>query len=703
MFNATETLERQYLEEILVKLRGSLAVMEQKILDYSDSMIETKRFAWENAGQLDPVELAAYRIAINEESIFAELSLKERNMLKKLVASPYFGRVDFAEAGEADAQPYYVGIHSYNDPGDSRELIIDWRAPLSSIFYDYETGPAVYRAPEGTIHGDISAKRQYRIRNSQMEYMLESALNIGDDILQQELSKASDDKMKNIVATIQKEQNSVIRDETSKVLIIQGAAGSGKTSIALHRVAFLLYRNKTTLKSEDVLILSPNSVFGSYISNVLPELGEENIPQISFEELARQFLGRGQKFQTFAEQVADLIETPDDTEKIERIRYKARVEFVAELDAFLQECDDTLFRPEDFRIELFHITAKELQEEYERLHSLPVIRRLEKIAADRIAAYRREHEQPLSANAVRQIKERIVRMFPFKDAMGLYRHFFASRDLRHLLVPHGKGKLEFCDVFPLAYLSLGFIGKQHRYGDIRHLLVDEMQDYTPVQYAFLSKVFACRKTILGDSHQSVNPYTSTSMESIQPFFPECQCVELLKSYRSTIEIVRFAQQIRENKKLEPIERHGDEPLLTTCADEKGEFAHIADRVATFPDTGHHSLGIICKSQSLAERIHKALYKIHPDVHLITFGSEEFTDGVTIASAHMAKGLEFDSVIVPGCSDREYRTELDRSLLYIACTRAMHNLELTFHGTQSAIIPPATIWVQGSSFPLEKRK
>lgn len=694
MINANEAEERKYLEGIISKLSGSLEVIEQKILEQSEKLIETKKYAWENISQLDNVEMAAYRIAATEEAAFAHLSLKERNNLKKLVLSPYFGRIDFKENSEQSGKPYYVGIHSYFEEKTNKELIIDWRAPLSSIFYDYETGFAEYRAPEGIVQGDISVKRQYRIRNSEMEYMLESSMNIGDDILQQELSKASDDKMKNIVATIQKEQNRIVRNEDAKTLIIQGAAGSGKTSIALHRVAFLMYRNKTTLKPDDIIVLSPNKVFGSYISNVLPELGEENIPQMSIEELARQFLGRKKiKFQTFAEQVSDLIDSPDDDEKIQRIRYKAEVDFVNELNAYIQECDDTLFAPESIQIEFFSLSAQAIKQEYNRLKNMPVIRRLEKISADKIAAYKRSHDIELSTTARRQIKERILKMFPFKDSLSLYRRFYSSRGNSRALKTLEKGKLEFCDVFPLAYVTLAFEGVKHRYGDIKHLMIDEMQDYTPIQYAFLAKVFSCRKTILGDSHQSVNPYTSTSIESISPFFPENDCVELHKSYRSTIEIVQFAQQICKNKDLIPIERHGDEPVLTECKSEKDELTYISACIRKFNKSDYNAMGVICKSQSQADELYKVLKKKFADINLVSFGSEEFSQGVTIASSHMSKGLEFDTVVVPGCTADNYRTKLDRSLLYIACTRAMHNLELTFYGAQSEIIPPATIWYQ----------
>ena len=685
MFNPTENDERKYLKQVLVELGKYLEKIETEIISYSDKLIESKKRAWENAEALDPVERAALRISVNEDSIFGERALAERNRLQKLMVSPYFGRIDFCTLEvdgyayeDTDEKPCYIGIHSYFDDSNKHDVVIDWRAPIASVFYDYETGAAEYNAPEGLIAGEIMRKRQYSIKKGNMEYMLETDLNIGDDILQQELSKTSDDKMKNIVATIQKEQNQIIRDTTAKVLIIQGAAGSGKTSIALHRVAFLLYRNRHTLRAEDVLVISPNKVFGSYISSVLPELGEENIPQIGFEDIARKILGRSQKFQSFAEQVADLIDSADE-KMVERIRYKATVGFVNELEKFLIYIETTAFNPQNLHVESFFVSAETLRAEYKRFPHMPIKKRLEKIAADRIAAYRRMYDRPLSGTAVRKIKEEILRMFRFKNSREIYEKFYETETRSGMLVDyHDKkhGKLEFCDVFPLCYVHLFFEGAQTRYNEINHLLIDEMQDYTPIQYALIAKLFSCRMTILGDSHQSVNPYTSSSMQSIAPFFAGTLQMELRRSYRSTIEITNFSLKICENKSIIPIERHGDEPTVTEYDDEKAEVEAICKLIADYKTGEHKSLGIITKSQKQAADLHKLIAKKHSEIVLLDFASSEFADGVVVLSCHMAKGLEFDRVIVPDCTQDNYRTELDRSLLYIACTRAMHKLDLT---------------------------
>ncbi|WP_245773046.1 UvrD-helicase domain-containing protein [Paenibacillus catalpae] len=242
--------------------------------------------------------------------------------------------------------------------------IYDWRSPVAGLFYDYNVGSARYIAPEGEIEGDIELKRQYRIKQGVMDYMIESSININDEVLQKELSQTSDEKMKNIVATIQKEQNEIIRNESSYELLIQGVAGSGKTSVALHRIAFLLYRHKGLLTPDNMLILSPNKVFSDYISNVLPELGEEQIAEIGFDAIAASELASVCTFQTFDEQVSELAVSPEP-DLIERIRFKANMAFVTEMDRFVNEVEENYFCPTDLYIADVHLTKQQIANAYE--------------------------------------------------------------------------------------------------------------------------------------------------------------------------------------------------------------------------------------------------------------------------------------------------------------------------------------------------
>jgi DNA helicase II / ATP-dependent DNA helicase PcrA len=681
MFNKSETEEKKYLEAILAKLHEASQELDVKIANYSKDIHETKKYIWENISQFDSVEKAANRLSVHQSIDSAEDAAAEQRRILKLIDSPYFGRIDFIRNDQTEEKPFYIGIHTFTEEKDFVNLIYDWRAPISSLFYDFEVGAASFVAPVGKIDGEISLKRQYKIKRSVMEYMIESSININDDVLQKELSSTSDEKMKNIVATIQKEQNVIIRNDTSKVLLIQGVAGSGKTSIALHRVAFLLYKFKKTLNSKNILIISPNKVFADYISSVLPELGEEEILEIGFDEIAEREIGTQYQFQTFYQQVSELIDEVDDA-VVKRIKYKATMDFVNELDSYIEYVNAEYFNPADLRIETVSVSKDDLMRRYKAYHKIPIKKRLEQLAVDVIENNRAADGRMLKTSVSKRIKAEIQKMFQFEDALSLYKDFFNHIGKPELFQLKQRNTLEFADVFPLVYLKIFFDGTEN-YRYVKHLLVDEMQDYTPIQYAVLSKLFQCKMTILGDSSQSVNPYSSSSLEEINQVFVEADCVELCKSYRSTFEITNFAQKIQKNRKLIPIERHGEEPSIIRCTGKKDELDKMKDRIHAFLKSGYGSLGIICKTQAQANEVHEALKGLCKNIFLLNGDSEEFRNGIIITPAFIAKGLEFDQVILPFVSAETYQTDLDKSMLYIACTRAMHKLDLTYSGTVTA--------------------
>jgi len=678
MLNETEKDERQYFHEILKKLKAAYQAIDQRISGYANEILETKKYISENIAELDLVEKAANRIAVHETIVFGEKAIGQKQKIAKLINSPYFGRIDFRENGAIKETPLYIGVHSFEDESGSGLLIYDWRAPVSSMFYDFEMGDVYYTAPMGRICGEISLKRQYKIKDSHMEYMLESALNIGDDVLQKELSRTSDEKMKNIVATIQREQNSIIRNERSEILIIQGVAGSGKTSIALHRVAFLLYRFKESLTSKDILIISPNKVFSDYISNVLPELGEEEIMEMGMEEIAGSELPRRLNFQSFSQQVADLMHSAD-SRAIERIRYKASLDFVRNLDSYLEKADTEYFSPVDISMESINVSKEYLMHRYKVLKRMPVKKRLEKMAQDIIEKRQTMSGKKILLPIARKVKNAILQMYKFKDTLSLYKNFYHHMGKSDLFQLIQKDKLEYADVFPYIYTKMFFEGMETGFEHVKHLLVDEMQDYTPIQYAIIKKLFHCKMTILGDSFQSVNPHSTSSLEVLKSVFGDAECMELRKSYRSTIEITNFAQKIKENSQLAPIERHGEEPTIRNCATVEGQWEEIKYLINDYVKSSYSSLGIVCKTQEQAAEIYQKVKDRYSNVYLLDFASTELKDGIIVTTAHMAKGLEFDQVIVPSISSDIYHTDLDRSMLYVACTRAMHRLDLTYWG------------------------
>ncbi|WP_101910186.1 HelD family protein [Marasmitruncus massiliensis] len=681
MLNQSEAEEQRYLEMILIKLRKAFQDIDDKIMNYAHEIREKKKYIWENLSQLDSVEKADNRIAVSNTIAFGEKAILQRQKLSKLINSPYFGRIDFVRDDEIKENAFYIGIHNFAEENENKILIYDWRAPVSSLFYDFEAGRANYLAPAGKMEGRITLKRQYKIKDSQMQYMIESALNIDDEVLQKELSQTSSERMKNIVATIQREQNAIIRNEQARVLIIQGVAGSGKTSIALHRVAFLLYRFKDTLNSKDILIISPNKVFGDYISNVLPELGEEEITDIGFEEIAAKEIAGKIKFQTFEEQVSGLIDDPDQ-KLTRRIRYKASTDFVNALKSFLAHADAEYFHPTDLHVDSVVVSKEELQKGYEAMRRLPIRHRLEKIAASVIVKSKNKMDGKMKGATTRKVKAAILEMYEFQDALSLYRHFFNVIGKPNLFQLKQKNTLEYADVFPYVFVKIFIEGAKGDYRKIKHLLIDEMQDYCPVQYEVLTKLFHCKITILGDASQSVNPYSSSTLESIRSIFPDADCVELCKSYRSTTEIMNFAKKLKRSSKLIPIERHGDEPTIERCFSADDQLCLLQKRILQFADSNYHTLGIICKTQSQAAELYEQLKDQFHKVSLLSFSSTEFHDGVIVSTAHMAKGLEFDQVIVPFADASTYRTEMDQSMLYIACTRAMHKLELMYFNNLS---------------------
>lgn len=689
-----EEQERRYLTETL----ALLAAERERTSDSIDASVRTideqKGQMWENRRDMDFAEKASLRTSIDLSVKTAEHAAMRRKRIERLLDSPYFGRVDFREDGTVDSAPLYIGMHNFSDPDTNEIVVHEWRAPVSGLFYDFESGPAFFHAPGGTTRGEITGKRQYKIRGGHLEYMLESSLNINDDVLQRELSQTADDRMKNIVATIQREQNAVIRNETAQVLILQGVAGSGKTSIALHRVAFLLYRFHETLSSDNVMILSPNRVFGDYIADVLPELGEDRIVEIGFDRIAAELLGPVVEHQTFSEQVVSLLDGSSDDRAAERMRYKATPEFVAELGAWIDSAVDGGFTPAEIAQKHRRLSAEWVQDMFDESRSFPIFTRIEHVAncaVDLLKNQVRDRGGTWGATDTNGVRRQVRAMFPCKDPLSLYRAFFRSPDRRRLFVPLGRRKLEYADVFPLVY-TLIRTTRQRSYGHIRHLVVDEMQDYTPIQYAVLRELFSCTMTILGDSNQSVNPFSSSSLQTIHSIFPEADCLELNKSYRSTSEITEFAQRVSRNDKLVPVSRHGAPPQVIACADRLDEDRRLLALVERHHSGGNRSLGVICKTVAHAHDIHRLLDEASVGATLLDYDSTAFAAGIVVTSAHISKGLEFDSVIVPHVDADTYATEMDRSMLYIACTRAMHELHLTHHGHRTPFLQTALVAV-----------
>lgn len=677
-FNQTEKQEKEYLKQIISFLKKVIGNTDASVKDHVDTLAEYKDYIWSNK-DIDPHEIRSMRESILNHFALGESVINKRKRLTKILAIPYFGRIDFLEKKEnSKVMPTYIGIHTFYDPESRATLIHDWRAPVSSMFYDHELGEAGYRSPSGEIKGEISLKRQYRIRGGKMEFMIESALTVHDDILQKELSSNADDKMKNIVATIQREQNQIIRNEDIRTLIIQGVAGSGKTSIALHRIAYLLYTFRDSISSKDILIISPNKVFSDYISNVLPELGEETVPETSMEQILSGVLEHKYKYQTYFGLVNELLEKPSSS-LIDRIAYKASFGFISELDKFILHIENTYFKAADVKLTKYiTIPAPFIEEQYLRFNRYPIRRRFDAMADYMLDMLKIQYAFTVTTAGRNLLKKEIRLMFAGNNDIQVYKDFFKWTNNPGMFKMRKGHTLEYSDLAPLAYLHLALEGNGNQPFRVKHLLIDEMQDYSPIQYKVIQKLFPCRKTVLGDAGQSVNPYGSSTAETIQKSLTASEIMKLCKSYRSTFEITDFAQKIHPNAELEPVARHGEKPQILQFGSAVEELSGIMGLISTYRKSGYKSLGIICKTEQQAREMADMLKSYANDISFLSSQSSAFVQGIVIISAHMAKGLEFDEVIIPQTDERNYRSEIDKSMLYVAVTRAMHRLTLTFH-------------------------
>lgn len=682
-FNQTEKQEKEYLKQIISFLKKVIGNTDASVKDHVDTLAEYKDYIWSNK-DIDPHEIRSMRESILNHFALGESVINKHKRLTKILAIPYFGRIDFLEKKEnSKVMPIYIGIHTFYDPESRATLIHDWRAPVSSMFYDHELGEAGYRSPSGEIKGVISLKRQYRIRGGKMEFMIESALTVHDDILQKELSSNADDKMKNIVATIQREQNRIIRNEDIRTLIIQGVAGSGKTSIALHRIAYLLYTFRDSISSKDILIISPNKVFSDYISNVLPELGEETVPETSMEQILSGVLEHKYKYQTYFGLVNELLEKPSSS-LIDRIAYKASFGFISELDKFILHIENTYFKAADVKLTKYiTIPAPFIEEQYLRFNRYPIRRRFDAMADYMLDMLKIQYTFTVTTTGRNLLKKEIRLMFAGNNDIQVYKDFFKWTNNPGMFKMQKGHTLEYSDLAPLAYLHLALEGNGNQPFRVKHLLIDEMQDYSPIQYKVIQKLFPCRKTVLGDAGQSVNPYGSSTAETIQKSLTASEIMKLCKSYRSTFEITDFAQKIHPNAELEPVARHGEKPQILQFGSAVEELSGIMGLISTYRKSGYKSLGIICKTEQQARKMADMLKSYANDISFLSSQSSAFVQGIVITSAHMAKGLEFDEVIIPQTDERNYRSEIDKSMLYVAVTRAMHRLTLTFHEARPA--------------------
>ncbi len=655
--------EKEHLKETSQLLDEKIASLGEHIFESKEKAQEFSRYVWENKGDMDVQELNSVRTSSEME---AKRMFDERNYFKKLMKiqnSPYFASIQFQEEG-ASEQNIYIGM-TYLKKDELTNIIYDWRAPISSLFYDYEVGDAKYVAPEGIIQGNLKRKRQYKIENKELVRVFDNSLNINDEMLQEVLAENSNEKMKNIVNTIQQEQNQVIRNVKDKNLIVQGIAGSGKTSVALHRIAFLLYKIPN-LTSEKILIFSPNQIFTEYISNVLPELGEENTVQTTFHDYLKKLITEYKSVETFIHFLSRYYQEENVNQEL--VRYKQSKEIIHDMEEYVKYLENSMsFQTGFVENHVYEYQPQELNQLFhEKYQNFPFFERIEEMALKfsemnyRGKSGKKSTYQKLLLESMGIKKDYIFFLIDFYQSP----YFHGEMSEEELKQLKDKKEIYYEDALIFVYLK-GLLEGFYYDKYMEQVVIDEAQDYNYLQYKILSKIFKKASfTILGDIHQNINPYYHyESLDELNSLW-NSHYIELNKTYRSSEEIIEYTNHILGLSHVSAIRKNSYQPVLIHKeSDLEKDIEYLKGK--------YKNTAIVTKDENTSKKVYERLKNTF-SISWVTAESKEFSKDLLVIPAYLAKGLEFDSVIVYQ-DEMSFYEENEKNLLYVACTRAQHEL------------------------------
>ena len=650
--------EENYLDKTVSLVRKKISKLGQELYDDDSKVLEFKKLIWDTHTEMDPSEM---RSMMAESDLQVTIMQSKGNYLQRLFRiqnKPYFGSIRFKEDNNEE-EDIYIGITHVEDK--LNYYVHDWRSPICSMFYDFETGLAYYKAPSGIIRGNITRKRQYIIEDAKLKHIFDNDLNISDSLLQEVLAEESSDKMKNIVNTIQEEQNKVIRNTEDKNLIVEGIAGSGKTSVALHRIAFLLYRIPN-LTSGNVVVFTPNKVFSEYISNVLPELGEDNTYDMTFYDLLCQNINEYKDIEDFTGFISRYYK--GNVTNYDMIKYKQSDDIIKDIDNYIANLLDNVCFMDNLTFDNFIEVDKEeintmLKYKYNRF---PLFERVKEIAK-RIASNNYEGSTKNASAIMKKLKDIInIKL----DLKYIINDFYSSDFFKY------KDKLSdkylfYEDACIFLYIKSLLVGFNTNHV-IREIVIDEAQDYNKLQYLIIKKTFKTSNyTILGDTNQTINPYYKyDSLEELTSIFDSSKYITLTKTYRSTGKIIDYTNKILGLNHVTAIRNDKASDIIFRNNVGKDDFIRDIEYLKNISK----SIAIITKNDSEASYVYDLL-KDDCSAALID-GFSHIKRDLVIVPAYVAKGLEFDSVIIYTDVDNKYSEE-DKYLFYVACTRAQHNL------------------------------
>ena len=711
--------EEKYLSNTIDTINSLLNNYGVSSSKQDKSIIEHRKFLWDNRSELDEIEINENcgQVAL-EEKLYAS-KLSRIKTLERQLKSPYFARLDFKEDGE-EVESFYIGLSTVENEEDFEFIVFDWRSPVSNMFYDFEVGPAYYKAPNRTINGQIEFSRQFNIKNGKIVFMHNSNESLCDENLSTMLSRNVTEKMKNIVATIQKEQNDIIRNDDSKILFIQGAAGSGKTSIALHRAAYLLYKNRKNLTADNILIFSPNEVFAEYISDVLPDLGESNILQTTFELYSKRFLPTNYIFESKNDHL-DYIYSVDRNSDSFKIRansmeYKNTTEFMHILDKYTNDLPNHLIEIRPIIIDNNEVISKSSVKKtfLNRFKDIPLLNRIDVVKQSLFSQLETkylasdnnieldyiEDKEEFYSYCKEEVSNQVDKMIKTLDNVAIYKLLWENiekytkddlKEIKDYTIEYISDKeVKFEDLTPIIYIRAAMEGFRN-YSNMKHILIDEAQDYSPLFYQLIRKSFNNAKiTIMGDLNQRIDKYSNVKdKDSILEVFDDVKVAILSKSYRSTSNITMFAKEILDTyEPIEAVERSGENPNIII---EKDNLAKsIKNEIESMKSKGHISIAVICKNREKTKNIFDSLKELDLkiNINLIDNENSELKNDVNVISSYLAKGLEFDGVII--ADGENYLNSEDSNLFYTVCTRALHKLVIFSSTSLDNILPNNTM-------------
>lgn len=756
MENQNEWLEeKHHLEHSLdlIDYKKNELLLKEK--GFKENAVALKKTFWNdvrvNLDTAEDVDETFFAIKqqvelLSDSELAQQRAIRNVKVYERLQQSPYFARIDFLQNGHQDPLKIYIGVATLLDEQDENIVIYDWRAPISSMYYDYTPGEASYDTTTEEISGEMLLKRQFIIKNGQLQSMFNTGLTIGDDLLLDILAQNANEHIRSIVATIQAEQNKIIRHVHSRYLIVEGVAGSGKTAVALQRVAYLLYRYRNEMTADQILLITPNQLFNQYIHTVLPDLGEDNMQQLTFIEYAEKRLGRQFQLEYPYEQLEDLLTEKNDAHyqtKLSTISFKASLAYKLLMDQYVSYLSKKglLFKNIVFRGERI-ITAQAITEYFysfpfsmsipDRLQLVKewLLQQLTKFERDERRKEWVEEEAELldkedysksykellyegrytensfddfdqeRRKLARQIVKKhfkplrnSVHQLKFVQILGTYRQLFdlnspIHKELQHLMpdnwedicqqtLPNlAKRLIAYEDAAPFLYLQDKIEGQQTNMM-IRHVLIDEAQDYSPFQLIVLQQLFPkARMTILGDGHQTIHPHTFDNPSLLDPqlYGEQAEKMILTKSYRSTKQIIQLTANIlNDGSEVEAFNRNGPEPSITIVPNELDLTEQIIQNINNL-STKFETIAVICKTAAECSAVYEQLSN-QVDIQLINHNTKQFKKGILLLPAYMAKGIEFDAVLIYNASAANYSRENERNYFYTACTRAMHELHI----------------------------